>query len=73
MSRNMHCSNNFEGCSLTSVLLYCYHFLPFTLHESGTSKADHRNLYNTFCNPQDHVIAGLDILRLKTYWGHMYI
>ena len=37
-SRNRHC-NCFQGCLLSTLRLYCSHFLPFILHESGTRKA----------------------------------
>ena len=36
-SRNNCHSNRFQGCSLSGPGLYCYRFLPFVLHESGTS------------------------------------
>ena len=31
-------SNQYQKCPLSPPRLYCYRFLPFTLHESGTRK-----------------------------------
>jgi hypothetical protein len=38
VSRNKCLSNNFQWYSLSNQCLYCYHFLPFAQHESGTRK-----------------------------------
>ena len=34
--RNKNCS--YQGCPLSCPCLYCYHFLPFPRHKSGTRK-----------------------------------
>jgi hypothetical protein len=36
--------------------LYCYHFLPFALHKSGTKY--HWSLFDPFISTQYHMIAG---------------
>ena len=38
-AENYHGSNHFQWCPLTCLHLYCYRFLLFALHESGTRKA----------------------------------
>ena len=38
VSRNNCLSNNFQWYSLSNQHLYCYHFLLFAQHESGTRK-----------------------------------